>query len=198
VEIVRRAGVAPRGGDFAVAADPRDPTLLFLAWVEPAGEAGTRLCLRRSVDGGAAWSPDLRIVPQARGAALAVNRLGEVVLVYQQLTGRSPDQRWVVYLEHTTNAFATMAQWVLADTAADPVEVDSAGGTATHSRVIALADAFYGAFVADNTPSLAHFPNGVSYQRHANFGVQRLLDPKSGATVPPSRDPFFFYFAAAV
>ncbi len=197
-ELARRAGITPLGDDLIAAADPRDPTLIFLAWVELAGERYPRLCLRRSTDAGETWSPDLRIVRHASGAALAVNQRGEVALVYRQLTGLPPDQRWVVYLEHSTNAFATVTQRVLADTPADPADLAELDAPSSRSRVVALVEAFCGAFVADNTPNPAHFPSGVVFQRHADFAALRLLDGAGGGTVLNSRDPFYFYLAAAV
>lgn len=201
-EIGRRIGAAPLGDDMAAAADPRDPADLYLAWVEPWmetwGDTGSRLCLRRSRDGGSTWSPDLRVVPRARGAALAVNDRGEVVLVYRQLTGRPPDQRWVVYLEHSTNGFITMAQWVLADMPATPPVLGDAAAGVTSQRVIAVAEAFYGAFLAEGGATGPYIPRGLVAAYYAGMDAVRLRDPMGSGTGPSARDPFFFRFCAAV
>ncbi|HJZ48806.1 MAG TPA: hypothetical protein VKE41_16625 [Roseiflexaceae bacterium] len=50
---------------------------------------------------------------------MAINSRGKVALLYQQLTGTGSSQRWVTHLEQTTNAFATTADLVLADTPAN-------------------------------------------------------------------------------
>lgn len=197
-EIGRRAGAAPLAEDLAAAADPRDPANLYLAWVERWGDTDSRLCLRRSRDGGSTWSPDLRIVARARGAALAVNDRGEVVLVYRQLTGRLPDQRWVVYLEHSSNGFITMAQWVLADMPATPPVLGESAAAVTSQRVIAVAEAFYGAFLADGGVAWPYAPCGLVAADYAGLDAVRLRDPVGSGAGPSARDPFFFRFCAAV
>ena len=44
--------------------------------------------------------------------------------------------------------------------------------------MMAVGSAFYGIFSADNTPDVANFPNGVTYQRNANFATKTLLDSR--------------------
>ena len=51
---------------------------------------------------------------------------------------------------------------------------------------------FYGVFSANNTPRKAHFPNGVVYQRNADFRTGTLLDVDNTTPVHASIDPFFF------
>ena len=50
---------------------------------------------------------------------------------------------------------------------------------------------FYGIFSANNKPDLANFPNGVKYQRNANFATHTLLN-LNNVPVSNSIDPFFF------
>ena len=51
---------------------------------------------------------------------------------------------------------------------------------------------FYGIFCANNTPDRANFPQGVTYQRNANFTTHTLLGVDNVTPVAPSIDPFFF------
>ena len=51
---------------------------------------------------------------------------------------------------------------------------------------------FYGIFSASNLPIKANFPNGIIYQRNANFATGALLDVDNTSPVNPSIDPFFF------
>jgi hypothetical protein len=57
--------------------------------------------------------------------------------------------------------------------------------------VIAIGNNFYGVFCGNNTPDLANFPNGIVYQRNADFNTHTLLDLANNP-VPASIDPFFF------
>jgi len=55
---------------------------------------------------------------------------------------------------------------------------------------VAVGSEFRGVFSANNVPNLANFPQGVIYQRQADFGTETL---KNGTlTVLMSIDPFFF------
>jgi hypothetical protein len=57
--------------------------------------------------------------------------------------------------------------------------------------LVTVGGNFYGIFSANNTPDQANFPNGVKYQRNANFLTKTLLD-LSGNPVPVSYDPFHY------
>ena len=50
---------------------------------------------------------------------------------------------------------------------------------------------FRGVFSANNSPDFANFPQGVTYQRAANFNTKTLNDG-SGNPVAVSIDPFYF------
>ena len=58
--------------------------------------------------------------------------------------------------------------------------------------MMAVGTSFYGIFSANNTPDNANFPNGVTYQRNANFATKTLLAIDNVTPVPTSIDPFFF------
>ena len=62
-------------------------------------------------------------------------------------------------------------------------------------RLLAVDRDFYGVFCGNNTPDLANFPNGVSYQRNADFAAQTLLDLDTTTPVAVSVDPFFFQWS---
>jgi hypothetical protein len=57
---------------------------------------------------------------------------------------------------------------------------------------MAVGRDFYGIFSANNTPHKANFPNGVVYQRNADFNTGTLLNVDNVTPVGASIDPFFF------
>ena len=64
-----------------------------------------------------------------------------------------------------------------------------------YDHLVAVGKNFVGIFSANNTPNLTNFPNGVKYQRNANFTTQTLLGLDNTTPVPASIDPFFFKVA---
>ena len=58
-------------------------------------------------------------------------------------------------------------------------------------RLLAVGDDFYGVFAGSNRPASANFPNGVSYQRNADFTTQKLFKTDNTTPVAVSIDPFF-------
>jgi hypothetical protein len=185
------------GGDIAIAVDPTDSRRVYLAWsqIEPANSVYSTH-LRRSTDGGQTWSGDLLpVLPMAINSALAVNSQGKVALLYQQLTGSGPSQRWVTHLRRSADA----TRWndlVLATVPANtpsvvpPTGFDPYLGDYVH--LMSVDKDFFGVFCANNTPDMAHFPSGVVYQRNANFKTHTLLDLDNTTAVGVSIDPFFF------
>ena len=61
-----------------------------------------------------------------------------------------------------------------------------------YDHLVAVGRDFYGIFSANNTPDLANFPNGVVYQRNADFTSHTLLALDNTTPVAVSIDPFFF------
>jgi hypothetical protein len=59
-------------------------------------------------------------------------------------------------------------------------------------RLLAVGRDFYGVFSGNNTPDMANFPSGVTYQRNANFNTHILLNTDGVTPVAVSIDPFFF------
>src|SRR5262249_49889630 len=62
-------------------------------------------------------------------------------------------------------------------------------------RLLAVGSNFYGVFCGNNTPNMANFPNGVTYQRLADWTNHTLISTDGVTTVQPSIDPFFFQWS---
>ncbi len=198
--LFRHSGVAATGqqrlgGSLSIAVDPCTGAskTVYLAWTDMQPSSLTVLHIRRSTDGGSTWSPsDLLTVVNATNAAVAINDSGTVGLLYQQLTGSGRSLRWKTQFQWHTDGGPGWAAVVLADTpSATPVKTfDPYLGDYDH--LVAVGSDFYGIFSANNSPDLANFPSGVTYQRNADFTKRRLLALDNTTTVAVSIDPFFF------
>jgi len=179
-------------GDLSITVDPNNSATVYVCWGDFQGGTYT-IYVSKSVDSGATWSPAIKTLDHATNACLAMNSGGRLGLVYQLVTGPSSNQRWQTTLELTYNDFASSATYVLANTpASTPVEpVGNDPYLGDYLYMMAVGHSFYGIFSANNTPDLANFPNGVTYQRNANFTTKTLLD-LSGNPVSVSIDPFVF------
>jgi hypothetical protein len=178
------------GGDIAVAVDPGNSSTVYAVYGDQKSGVYS-LHLRKSINKGANWGADIRKVDSATNPALAVNSLGRLGFVYQQLTGTSPNQRWQTIIELTTNDFGATTSHVLADT---PASTPSAMGDpylGDYISMNAVGETFYGIFCASNVPDTANFPSGVTFQRNADWGTHQLLSLFS-SVVSPSIDPYFF------
>jgi hypothetical protein len=182
-------GLQRTGGDVALVVDPTDSDVVYVAYNDDQG-ALYMLHLLRSTDRGKSWSADLRTIRNALNPALAINDAGKVGFLYQQLAGSGAAQRWETKLELTTNG----ANW----TALTLAKVPSATPTlkfhpylGDYAHLMALGKDFYGVFSANNTPRKTNFPNGVVYQRNANWTTGTLLDTDNTSPVRSSIDPFF-------
>ena len=179
------------GSDLAIAVDPNNSATVYVCWGDL--QAGTyTLYVRKSTDSGATWSANLRSIANATNPALAVNSLGRLGFLYQQVTGSAPNQNWQTTLEFTTNDFASITSYILANTpAATPVSTGNPY-LGDYLSMMAVGTSFYGIFTANNTPDNANFPNGVIYQRNANFTTKTLLATDNVTPVAVSIDPFVF------
>jgi ASPM-SPD-2-Hydin domain-containing protein len=182
------------GGDLSIAVDPNDSATVYVCYGNLQGGTYT-LHVVKSTDSGATWSADLRTVTNATNPALAINSKGRLGFLYQQVTGSTPNQRWVTTLELTHSDFASITTHFLANTpAATPVKgPDPYLGD--YLYMMTVGQAFYGIFSANNTPDKANFPNNVAYQRNANFSTKTLLAVDNVTPVSVSIDPFFFKVA---
>ncbi|HVR11959.1 MAG TPA: hypothetical protein VMW75_28210 [Thermoanaerobaculia bacterium] len=183
--------------NLALAVDPRNSRTVYIAWADqPTGTFTQTLHVRRSTDGGANWSSDLKTVPDAVNSSLAINSRGQVAFLYQQLVGTPPEDRWETRLTRTTDAGG--ATWddpgvLLANTPASSPEKQYDPYLGDYALVVASGQTFFGVFSANNYPDRANFHASVVYQRYVDWTTHQLFKDAAG-TIPvaPSIDPFFF------
>jgi hypothetical protein len=182
--------------NLSIAIDPRNSSVVYIAWADRVSTDDYTLHVRRSADRGATWSDDLRTVTNATNPALAVNDVGKLAFLYQALTGSAPNERWDSHVELTTNDWGSSPDDFLLATvaAATPTQV-SLPYLGDYVHMMAVGRTFYGVFSANNHPDSANFPNGVTYQRNANFTTHILFDLNNLTPIPVSIDPFFFKVA---
>lgn len=178
------------GGDLSIAVDPNDSSTVYLAWADQR-IAGYTLHIRRSTDRGATWSSDLLTITNGKNPALAINSEGEVGLLYQRVTGTSPNQRWETHLRRTTDGL-NWNDLLLATTPTATPARRFHPYLGDYDYLMAVGRDFYGIFSANNRPDPLNFPNGVSFQRNADLTARRLLARDGVTPVPVSIDPFFF------
>jgi hypothetical protein len=179
------------GGDVAIAVDPTNSSVVYIAWSDLRAGVYT-MHVRRSTDRGAAWS-STDLLTSARGVnpALAINNVGKVGLLYQQLTGPGSMLEWVTHFQRTSDGTSWNDLTLSKAPANRPVALFSPY-LGDYDFLLSVGKDFYGIFSANNSPDISHFPNGVIYQRNANFDTRTLLDVDNTTPVPVSIDPFFF------
>ncbi|MES9972418.1 MAG: hypothetical protein ABW092_20485 [Candidatus Thiodiazotropha sp.] len=182
------------GSNLSIATDPNNSDIVYIAWAERVGSDDYTLRVRRSNDRGQTWSGDLRTITNATNPALAINEDGLVGFLYQECVTTEPGQlrnaRWVTHLEFTEDQFSTTEDLILANVPADNPSPTFIPYIGDYVHLMTIGRDFYGIFSANNTPDLANFPNGVTYQRDADFTTKVLFNPE-GKKVVPSIDPFF-------
>jgi hypothetical protein len=187
------------GGDLAIAVDPASSDHVVVAWCNRVGGAtGTdwTVHVRHSTDRGATWSADLRAITNVKNPSLAINSRGRIAFVYQALTGTGTTARWETRLELTDDAWASAPTTIVLHTAlASQPPRDFFPYLGDYVRLLAIGKDFYGVFCGSNVPAAANFPNGVTYQRNANWATNTLLAVDNVTPVPISIDPFFFHWA---
>jgi hypothetical protein len=179
------------GGDLSIAVDPNNSSTVYLAWADQQ-PAGYTLHVCRSTDRGVTWSGNLRTIVNATNPALAINNNGQVGFLYQQVTGPAGNQRWETHLQRTADGGITWGDLLLATVPADTPAATFDPYLGDYEYLMAIGTDFYGIFCANNIADPANFPNGVMYQRNADFGTHTLLDVDGVTPVPVSIDPFFF------
>jgi hypothetical protein len=180
------------GSTLSIAVDPNNSAVVYLAWADRVGGGDVyTIHVRRSTDRGMTWSGDLRTIMNATNVALSVADNNCVGLLYQQVVGAGASARWVTRLEQSRNGFATVQDTILANVPANTPAVQFLPYIGDYAYLLAVGDEFRGVFSANNTPDLANFPQGVIYQRRANFTTKTLQD-FLGNTVATSIDPFYF------
>jgi len=187
-------GQARIGDRFSIAVDPRDSQTVYIVYVDrpTATINSNRLVVLSSTNGGNNWSTALLTANNITIPQLAVNTLGQVGLLYQQLTGSGSSQQWVTRFRQSNNGGTTWSNSILHQAPANIPVATFAPYLGDYADLIAFGKDFYGIFSGNNTPNNANFPSGITYQRNANFGTNNLRNTTNTANVSVSIDPFFF------
>jgi hypothetical protein len=182
------------GSTLSIAVDPSNSSTVYVGWADHGSKGDIyTLHVRRSTDRGATWSAmDLpnTTIKNATNIALAVANNGVAGLLYQQFTG----SRWVTHLAQSHNGFATIQDMILASVPANAPTEQFLPYLGDYDYLLSVGNEFRGVFCANNTPDRGNFPQGVTYQRAADFSQKTLTDG-SGNRVPISIDPFYFSVA---
>jgi hypothetical protein len=134
---------------------------------------------------------DLLTITNATNPALAITNEEVVGLLFQSLTGTAPNQRWETHLRRTLDG-TDWSDLVLATTPDNTPAPTFQPYIGDYVDLIGVDKAFYGIFSASNAPNTANFPQGVQYQRNADFTSNQLRNLGNTADVDASIDPFFF------
>lgn len=185
-----RLGSNRVGSSLAIAVDPTDSRRVYVAWGEDGSGGEWTLHLRRSVDGGATWSSDLRTIAGATNPALAVNSSGRVGFLYQQLASGT----WRNQVEFSTaaGAFSSPTTVTLANLTDSGTSTCGQPTIGDYAGLASVGADFYGVFSGNNRPVSSAFPNGVTYQRNVNWSSSQLLGTDGVTAVSNSIDPFYF------
>ena len=182
------------GSTLSIAVDPNNSSTVYVGWADQGSKGDIyTVHVRSSIDRGLNWSAkDLpnTTIRNATNIALAVADNGVVGLLYQQFTGG----RWITHLLQSHNGFATIQDTILASVPANAPNEQFLPYLGDYDYLLPIGNEFRGVFCANNTPDLANFPQGVIYQRAADFSKKTLTDG-SGNPVPISIDPFYFSVA---
>jgi hypothetical protein len=182
------------GSTLSIAVDPNNSSTVYVGWADHGSKGDIyTLHVRRSTDRGETWSArDLpnTTIRNATNIALAVANNGVTGLLYQQFIGN----RWITHLVQSHNAFTTIQNTILASVPANAPTEQFLPYLGDYDYLLSVGNEFRGVFCANNTPDLGNFPQGVTYQRAADFSRKKLTDG-SGNPVPISIDPFYFSVA---
>lgn len=182
------------GSTLSIAVDPNNSSTVYVGWADHGSNGDIyTLHVRSSTDRGVTWSAQDLPNTTSRNAtniALAVANNGVVGLLYQQFTG----SRWVTHVVQSHDGFASVQDITLASVPANAPAEQFLPYLGDYDYLLAIGNEFRGVFCANNTPDLGNFPQGVNYQRAADFKKKKLTDG-SGNTVPISIDPFYFSVA---
>lgn len=186
------------GADIAIAVDPSHSGTVWIAWCDRVGGAsGTdwTVHVSKSTDRGQTWSPDLRTIKNVKNPALAINSAGALGFLYQQFTGTT----WDTKLELTSTGWAKAVSPLVLQTVTSSSPAPAFQPyIGDYVRLVSVGLNFYGVFCGNNTPNMANFPSGVTYQRAADWSTHTLLSTDRVTHVAPSIDPFFFVWSQTV
>jgi hypothetical protein len=185
------------GADSAIAVDPTDSNVVWVAWGDrPSVGRRWTIHVSRSSDGGRTWSADLRTVERGKNPGMAVNADGQLGFSCQRVRGRGGTRHWVTTFEVTGDGWTTPVEPTILHAAAASRPVHTfLPYLGDYARLVSVGTDYCGVFSGSNEPVRDNFPNGVSYQRNVDWDAQRLLDLDGTTTVPESIDPFFFLWS---
>lgn len=179
------------GSTLSIAVDPNHSGTVYVSWADKGSKGDIyTLHVRSSADRGVTWSKtDLpgTTIHNATNVALAIADNGAVGFLYQQLAGG----RWITHLTQSHDGFMSSRDVVLATVPSDQPAEQFLPYLGDYDYLLSVGNEFRGVFCANNTPDMSDFPQGVTYQRVANFSA-KMLNDGSGNQVPISIDPFFF------
>ena len=178
------------GGDISIAVDPRNSSTVYLAYSTTVSGVYT-IRIIRSLDRGVTWSATLLSIANGKNPALAINSLGKVGLLNQQLSGTGTTQRWETHFRDTINGTSWTDVILCTALSQSPARTFSPY-MGDYLYMMAAGKDFYGIFSANNLPDLENFPQGVTYARNHNFVTKKLFALNGVTQVNPSVDPFFF------
>jgi hypothetical protein len=182
------------GSTLSLAVDPNNSSSVYVGWGDRVGNGDIyTLHVRHSSDRGMTWSakdlPSMTLV-NATNIALAVGKNGVLGVLYQALANQTGGpQRWVTHLKQVSSSVLT--DTVLATVPANRPPAGPLPYLGDYDSLLAVGDEFRGIFSANNTPDMSDFPEGVKFQRAADFSKKTLSDG-NGHTVGVSIDPFYF------
>ncbi len=181
--------------DLAIAVDPTNSDVVYIAWADNAG-ANYTIRVRRSVNRGVDWSGDLLTVSNATMAGLSINSAGVVGLMYQQVVGSN----WETHFRRTTDGTGTAWSDLTLNKSPSATPVASSQPyLGDWARTAAAGRTFHGVFCANNSPDPANFPQNVTYARNrTTVAPFRLLGSDNSTTVATSIDPFYFQVTEVV
>jgi len=182
------------GSTLSLAVDPGNSSTVYITWADRVGNGDIyTIHVRRSTDRGAHWSNDLFSQKNATNTALAIADNGTVGLLYQALVATGTVSIWETHLVQTKDGFTTKQDGVLSSAPSDVPTAQFLPYLGDYVGLMTVGYEFRGIFSASNTPDKSHFPEGITYQRVADFTGKTLGDGQGGA-VAVSIDPFYFSF----
>lgn len=82
----------------------------------------------------------------------------------------------MTHLVQSHDAFASVQDTILANVPADAPVQQFLPYLGDYDYLLAVGNEFRGVFCASNSPDRANFPQGVNYQRAANFDTKTLTN----------------------
>src|SRR5258708_32954580 len=164
IQFYGRLGQERVGGELAIAVDPTNSSIVYVAWAELIDDGGggeidiyvaSPQVHRQGADLGTFGFVGY---PNGKNPGLAINDNGQIGFLYQQLTGPAGSQQWETHLAFSEDA----AHWndvVLATVPADTPLLQFFPYIVDYANIMAVGGTFFGAFFANNTPSFLNFPS---------------------------------------